>query len=149
MFDVGALIAICKDALGLGAKALEKSQYGPQSEKLITEKIQPIAWIAARVIAGLLGILFAWYGVWYGANLCRGVGISRNSILLPIPLCALSVSALLLLFLTLGGKPKSRQYLRSALLGGIMVGGPAFLVGFIGPIVVAFVLGQDAPQGPL
>lgn len=112
---------------------------------VIAEKSQSRGSSTSRAVAGLFGALFAAYAIWYIAKLFGGVGISKNWVVLPIPLFALAISALLLLFSTLAGSTDGKRRLKAALVGGVIVGGAAFLVGFVGEIVFM----PDANQGPL
>ena len=99
---------------------------------MIAAGSRTIVWAIARTVAGLLGALFAWYGVWYALNLFGGVGISKNFGLFPIPLFALTVAGVLLVFAALAGRQTARLSLLSVLLGGLILGGASFFVGFVG-----------------
>jgi hypothetical protein len=98
-----------------------------------------------RLLAGIAAIAPVAYAVWRVGLLFGGQGILRNYALLPLPLSALTLGALLLWFCVLGSDPMQRRRFAGAALGGFLLGVIGFVVGFVGPIIAW----PEANQGPL
>ncbi len=94
-----------------------------------------------RVAAAALGLVALAYGVWWGRAM---MGWTNPAIALPLSFGA-TIAAMLWWFALRGEDPVSRAGMRFGCLGGLVVGGIAFLAGFIAPII----LKPQANQGPL
>ena len=98
-----------------------------------------VIWFA-RAISAVACIPVAMYGVRAAAASLR----YPNVLSAVLALVALTLAALLGCFATFGSRPAARKYLTAAVMGGFVVGAPAFLIGFVGPILL-----NGGNQGPL
>ena len=94
-----------------------------------------------RVIAAVAGALSLGYGVLWGGAF---MGWKNPAVALPI-LFGATIAAMLWWFALRGHDPISRHQMYTGCLGGLIVGGIGFAVGFVGPML----LKPGANQGPL
>jgi len=98
---------------------------------------------AGRILAGIVGVLCAIYALTVIAAMISawrfdpiGIGLVAGSG---------TVAALCAWFALWGHIPESRERLRLTLLGGVLLGGLGFALGFFGPLI----FWPGANQGPL
>jgi hypothetical protein len=103
----------------------------------------PSPWSALKVLAGLGGALLSALVLW---NLATLGGSPQEYFLLFVLVVPLGTAAAMCWwFVVRGHIPESRAVMAAGCLGGLVVGGAGFVVGFAGPLI----LQPEANQGPL
>jgi hypothetical protein len=102
----------------------------------------PSKLVPQRVLAGIAAVLFAAFALPIFIAFLRGKFDLLGAIFGSV---AGTIAALCGWFATRGHIEKSREHMKTTVLGGFILGGIAFVAGFIGPII----LKPSANQGPL
>jgi hypothetical protein len=100
-------------------------------------------WGMSRIIAGVAGFFFTLYALSRAADFLAVLGVER---VIDGFLTAISgtAAAMCLWFALRGHIAESRAIMKVSCRSGLVVGGVAFLAGFIGPLLLA-----PSAQGPL
>ncbi len=100
--------------------------------------------VSSRVLAAIGALLFTAYAVWSAFNLVASPRRGEYFLFGIFIVTSGTAAAMCWWFVLRGHIAESRGVMRAGCLSGLVVGGAAFLAGFIGPIILM----PDANQGP-